>query len=52
MEIEALRRKLAAHLVGQGEIQPAYLFDSVTQGRANRLSDINIALLASVRWRT
>lgn len=51
LTVKAIKRKLAPYFARQGEILLAYLFDSVPQGRMSELSDIDIALLASARWR-
>lgn len=45
LKAEAIKSKLAPYFAGQGEILLAYLFGSAAQGRMNRLSDIDIALL-------
>ncbi|MCD5416185.1 nucleotidyltransferase domain-containing protein [Candidatus Bipolaricaulota bacterium] len=45
LSAEEIRSKLEPYSAGQGEILPAYLFGSAAQGRMNRLSDIDIALL-------
>ncbi len=44
-----IERRLAPYLVRRREILLAYLFGSVVQGRANKLSDIDIALLVDER---
>jgi predicted nucleotidyltransferase len=43
---EELARRLAAWADSQSEILAMYLFGSVAEGRANALSDLDIALLA------
>lgn len=38
---------LTAYLAGQRDVQAAYLHGSVARGQANRLSDVDVALLLS-----
>ncbi|MEA3355929.1 MAG: nucleotidyltransferase domain-containing protein [Candidatus Bipolaricaulota bacterium] len=42
---ETIRKKIEPYFAQRKEVLLAYLFGSVAQGRANRLSDIDIALL-------
>ncbi len=49
---EITRKDLAPYFARQGEILLASIFGSVAQGRMSELSDVDIALLASARWRT
>lgn len=45
LTVKAIKRNLAPYFACRCEILLAYLFGSVAQGRSNRLSDIDIALL-------
>lgn len=45
LTVKAIKRKLAPYFARRREILLAYLFGSVAQGRANSLSDVDIALL-------
>lgn len=45
LTVKAIKRKLVPYFARRGAILLAYLFGSVTQGHANKLSDVNIALL-------
>ncbi len=45
LTVKAIKRNLAPYFACRSEILLAYLFGSVAQGRSNRLSDIDIALL-------
>jgi len=52
LTVKAIKRDLAPYFARQGETLLAYFFGSVGQGHANKLSDVDITLLASSRWRT
>lgn len=39
------RQKIEEYLAGQGDIDVAYLFGSQANGKANKLSDVDIAVL-------
>ena len=45
LTVKAIKRKLAPYFARRREILLAYLFGSVAQGHANKLSDVDIALL-------
>ena len=40
-----IQRRLAAHFAGREEVVAVYLFDSQARGRADHLSDVDVALL-------
>ncbi len=44
--LSQLIEQLAAWAAEQAEIEALYLYGSVAEGRANQLSDVDIALLA------
>lgn len=45
LALEGIKDKLAPYFAQRGEVLLAYLFGSAAQGRTNKLSDIDIALL-------